>query len=128
MRELTKSIFSWSWAMSVFGVQQMIDLAGGLVGSQERAGEAARRFDNVAGAAAAEMGQSMRATLDAGNNMQRGAVDLMFNSLGMFDPRRWTNMAGCAPPASAPNGAARQNPFAQTRPANTRGCGAMPPA
>ncbi|HEY1338310.1 MAG TPA: hypothetical protein VGF59_12405 [Bryobacteraceae bacterium] len=134
MRDLTKSMFSWTWAMSVFGAQQMMDMAGGAAGSADCASRASRRFDNIAAAAAGEMGQTMRAAFDAGNNMQRSMVDLFFGSLAMLDPQRLSRMAGGATGqasasqgcsgagAQQPDGGMRGNPFAQNRPAG----GGMP--
>jgi hypothetical protein len=131
MQQFTKSMFSWGWAMSVFGMQQAIDIAGGLTGAKDGAATAARRFDNVAAAATAEVGQSMRAALDTGNNLQRGMVDALFSGMSMMDPQRWRKMAPNAPcpgsgaaPAggdhSQPSGASMPpNPFAARGPSAT---------
>src|SRR4051812_21701258 len=96
MRELTKSMFGWSWAMSLFGMQQMADLAGGMMGNTERARKATRSFDNVTSAGVGEMGQTMRTAFETGNNMQRCMMDLFFAGLSMMDSDRMSRMAANA--------------------------------
>jgi haloalkane dehalogenase len=77
MRELTKSAFSFSWAMSVFGAQQLVN-----VFSPSRAVKA---FDDVTRATEAELGDVFRSALRAGDAVQRGLVDMAFG---------WTASAG----------------------------------
>jgi hypothetical protein len=81
MREFTKSMMSYTWAMSLFGVQQMANAL--------RPSKATESFDNVTKATRDEFGEALRATFRAGDNLQRGLVDLTFNvfTLGMFDRR-----------------------------------------
>ena len=67
LRELTKSFFSLSWAMSLFGVQQMFNLA--------RPKQAAQAFDAVADAAAEGFDGATRSAYQAGNRWQRQMVD-----------------------------------------------------
>jgi len=73
MRDFTKSVFSFSWALSLFGVQQTLNLM--------RPSKASQAFDNVTEATKQEMGDALKATLKAGDNLQRGLVDL---TLGVF--------------------------------------------
>ena len=87
MREFTKSLFSFSWAMSLFGVQQTTNLM-----SPDKAVKA---FESVTEATQTQLGEAMKSTFSAGDKLQRGAVDLM---LGPFtgealNPGRWTRMA-----------------------------------
>jgi hypothetical protein len=79
MRELTKSMTSYTWAMSMFGLQQMINVF--------RPGKATDSFNNVTKAAEQEFDDALKATFRAGDNMQRGLVDMTFGvlTLGMFD-------------------------------------------
>jgi hypothetical protein len=82
MRELTKSLFSFSWAMSLFGVQQMVNLT--------NPDKAAQAFDAVADAAAEGFEGITKATLQTGDHLQGQLVDA---ALGMFsrdalDPAR----------------------------------------
>ena len=81
MRDFTKAMTSYMWAMSLFGVQQMFNAF--------RPGKASESFDNVTHATEDEFGDAMRATFRAGDNLQRGLVDLTFSvfTLGMFDGR-----------------------------------------
>lgn len=68
MREFTKSMMSYTWAMSLFGVQQMVNVF--------RPSKATESFDNVTGATEEEFGGAMKAAFRAGDNLQRGLVDL----------------------------------------------------
>lgn len=67
MRDLTQSMLRFSWAMSLFGVQQMANL---LTPSR-----AAKAFEDVARAAEGELGQALRQTFRAGDAAQRNIVD-----------------------------------------------------
>jgi hypothetical protein len=89
MRDLTKSVTSYTWAMSVFSVQQMFNLLGlGGSGSWNRS---TRAFNNVTEATAQEMGDTMRAVFRSGDTLQRGMVDLF---LAPFSLGNWTSGTG----------------------------------
>ena len=81
MREFTKSMMSYTWAMSLFGVQQVVNVF--------RPSKAAESFENVTKATREEFGGGLRAAFRAGDNLQRGIVDLTFGvmTLGMFGGR-----------------------------------------
>ncbi|HEX4963478.1 MAG TPA: haloalkane dehalogenase [Thermoanaerobaculia bacterium] len=68
MRDFTQSMLRFSWAMSLFGVQQMANLV--------KPSKAAKAFEDVTEAAEAELGQMLRGTFQAGEALQRGLVDL----------------------------------------------------
>lgn len=85
MREFTKSMLSYTWATSVFGMQQMINL---VTPQGSRAQHpATEAFNNATKCSTDEFGDAMRATYRLGDNLQRGMVDAMFSiaTLGMFD-------------------------------------------
>ena len=87
MREWTKSMFSYGWAMSVFGVQQTMDM---LTPNQ---GSSAKAMQDVANAAASTLNSTMKSAYTAGDNMQRGMVDAMFGMMGGgMDMNRWMRM------------------------------------
>src|SRR5713101_24063 len=95
MREFTKSIFSFSWAMSLFGVQQTTNLLS--------PAKAAKAFDAVTEATEGQFTDVLKASFDAGDKLQRNAVDL---TLGMFsgealNPNKWIRMASDAAKQSA---------------------------
>jgi hypothetical protein len=73
MREFTKSMMSYTWAMSVFGVQQVFNVL--------RPAKAAQSFDSVTKATEEELGDALKATFHAGDNMQKGLVDMTFGIL-----------------------------------------------
>jgi len=79
MREFTKSITGYTWAMSLFGLQQMINVF--------RPAKATQSFNKVTKATEDEFGDALKATFRAGDNLQRGLVDATFGilTLGMFD-------------------------------------------
>jgi hypothetical protein len=88
MRDLTKSINSFSWAMSLFGLEQAMNLV--------RPSKAAAAFEAVTEATERQLGDLMKSTFRAGDNMQRAIVDMTmgFMSMDVMDPGRWTRAAG----------------------------------
>jgi hypothetical protein len=102
MRELTKSIGSFSWAMSLFGARQMLNAL-----QPSRATDA---FDTVTRETESQLGDALRATFQSGDRIQRSLVDLTFGmvGLGALDPGRWgqtaSQMAGGAAEAMAATG------------------------
>src|SRR5438034_7169178 len=74
MRDLTKSMLSLSWAMSLFGVQQMVNLM--------KPSKAAKAFDNVTEAAKQDFDDVTKKTFQAGDDFQRRFVDM---TLGIFN-------------------------------------------
>ena len=88
MREFTKSVLSYTWATSVFGVQQMLNLVTPQ-GSRPRH-PATEAFNNVTKETTEELGDALRATYRLGDNLQRGMVDVLFSvaTLGLFDGAR----------------------------------------
>jgi len=93
MREFTKSAFSFSWAMSLLPLQQMLNM----LTPQEKGQEihaATAAFGRITKAAEEELGDITRATFRAGDSMQRGLVDVtlgVFSGQG-FNPSKWTKM------------------------------------
>jgi hypothetical protein len=83
MRDLTKAMTSYTWAMSVFWTQQMINMMGlGGSGSWDRS---RRSFNNVTEATAEEMSDTMRAMFRGADTLQRGMVDLFLAPLSMVN-------------------------------------------
>lgn len=70
MREFTKSAISFSWAMSMFGAQQVTGLFA--------PAKAAEAFDAVTGVAREGLGGPLQVLFGAADNLQRGMVDLAF--------------------------------------------------
>jgi len=89
MRELTRSVASFSWAMSLFGVEQMANLA-----SPRRAVDA---FGAVARSAEGALRPGLRSAFQAGDRIQKAVVDLSFNVIGLGPGSR----CGCAAPDEA---------------------------
>jgi hypothetical protein len=92
MRELTKSMLSFSWAMPLYGMKQMLNLS--MPRDMSRPfGEAADGFNAVAGAMRERLGPTMKSLFAAGDQAQRGLVDVAFSfGFGAFDPNVWMRM------------------------------------
>ncbi|HEX7182757.1 MAG TPA: hypothetical protein VF756_13020 [Thermoanaerobaculia bacterium] len=94
MRELTKSMLSFSWAMPLFGMKQMLNLS--MPQDMSRPfGSAADGYGAVTEAMRKEMGPTMRGLFDVGDQIQRGLVDMMFSvfSFQAFDPNALMRMS-----------------------------------
>jgi hypothetical protein len=78
MRDLTKSFFSFSWTMSLFGLEQLTNIL-----SEERSGNRRERmaeaFDAVTGATVEQLGKRTSSLYESGDKLQRETVDLMFD-------------------------------------------------
>ena len=83
MRDLTKSMVSFSWAMWLFGAQQMAKILS--------PSKAAGSFNTVTEATKKEFSGAAEATFQAGENLQRGLVDMTFRMLSpeIFNPNTW---------------------------------------
>ena len=83
VRDLTKSMVSFSWAMSLFGTKQIANLmtpqSPGQPGHQ-----ATTAFDAVTQTTEAQLGEVLQGAFRTGDQLQRGAVDLM-SGLIMLD-------------------------------------------
>lgn len=90
MRELTKSMLSFSWAMPLYGMRQMLNLSFPQDMSRPF-DKAAEGFETVTDTARDQMGSTIKGLFDAGDRIQRGMVDLMFSFVpaGVFDPNAW---------------------------------------
>jgi hypothetical protein len=77
MRDLTKSAFSLSWALSLFGLKQVTNILAPREG--QSMDSATRAFEAVTEKTEEQLTDSLRATYRAGDNLQRGLVDAMFS-------------------------------------------------
>lgn len=77
MRDLTKSMMSFSWAMSMFGMKQMLDML-----NPQNAGKAASSFEEVTRSTESQLGSVTRSTFQAGDRLQRGMIDMAFSLFG----------------------------------------------
>jgi len=88
LRDLAKSVGSFSWALSLFGAQQVLNLM--LRPLAVAQGSAATGFDAVTRAAEAQLGSGFKGAFESGEQLQRSAVDLAFSvaRLEALDPNR----------------------------------------
>ena len=80
IRDVTKSVISFSWAMSLFGVKQLTNLASPQSPAQT-AHKAAVAFDAVTATTENQLGDVLKGAFQAGDQLQKGMVDL---TLGIF--------------------------------------------
>jgi hypothetical protein len=97
MRELTKAALSYTWAMSLFGVQQAANLLtpGDVREPTRRANDA---FFSVKQSAENELGDLAFGAFQIGDEVQRGLTNLFFDILTLraFDPRYVSDLSAQA--------------------------------
>lgn len=86
MRELAKSMVGFSWAVGLFGVQQITKA---MTAGSEPPAQTAAELDEVAQAAERHLTEPFARQFHAGDEWQRKLVDVFFDaaSLRSFDPR-----------------------------------------
>src|SRR5215467_4676884 len=87
VRDLTKSMLSFSWAMSLFGVEQLVNTLTPQSPSQPTH-KVTAAFDAVTHVAEEQLSGVLRGTFKAGDQLQKGFIDVMFSffSLEAFNP------------------------------------------
>lgn len=104
MRELAKSLMSYGWAVSVYGVQQMANL----ITMREGPAAKAEEIETLTAGIVGKMGSAARTAYVVGNNFQRAAVDLIPGGEGEPVPADHAETegtpAGAAPPPAAGSG------------------------
>jgi len=86
MRELAKSMVGFSWAVGLFGLQQLNKMMGAAVEPEE---VTAAQLDDVSRAAQRHMTEQFSQQFQAGDTWQRRVIDTLFDAATMrsFDPR-----------------------------------------
>jgi haloalkane dehalogenase len=90
MRDFTKSIFSFSWAATLFGVQQTLNLL--------NPSQAAKAFNHVTEAAVGEFDGWAKTVFRTGDNLQKGLVEL---TCGLFTGQAFNPKEQMVKPLSA---------------------------
>jgi hypothetical protein len=93
IRDLTKSMLSFSWAMSLFGVKQLANTLLPQKPSQPTH-RATAAFHAVTHATEEQFDNVLKGVLKAGDTLQRGMVDFMFDCLSLeaFNPSQMMRM------------------------------------
>lgn len=94
IRDLTKSAVSFSWALSLLGLKQTLNL--GRVG--QNGGDL---FAPVTQVAVGQLDESLKGIYRSGDNFQSRAVDLAFswlNPANWLNPRSWGSLGSLANP------------------------------
>ena len=73
MRDLARSMMRFSWAMSMLGARQVAHL----LSPGDGLDRSADALDAVSGAAAKQMGETMKSYYEAGDRLQSGMMDTM---------------------------------------------------
>jgi hypothetical protein len=86
MRELAKSMVAFSWAVGLFGFQQLTKV---MTPAAEPPDVTAAQLDDVARAAERHLSEQYAQQFRAGDEWQRRIVDALFDAASMrsFDPR-----------------------------------------
>lgn len=92
MRDLTKSVLTLPWAISMFGVQQVANLVSAPPSADRMAG-AARAFDAVSDATSRQLDGWLKQTYQVGNGVQRTLVDLLMMRTPDIDSSALMRMA-----------------------------------
>ena len=107
MRELTKSLLSFSWAMPLFGLRQAANLVDPREWTDPR--KTASALGSVTTAAREQLGDMLKGTFEIGDRLQRGTIDMVFDLLGGGGERQpqradaaWTAPAPFSTPTPAP--------------------------
>lgn len=93
MRELTKSLGSTSWALSLFGAQQALGLVVQPIPSASH--PAVQGLSGLSRGAEGQLRGVFRRAYEAGDRVQRSAVDLAFNMVSpeALNPNRWVALS-----------------------------------
>ena len=93
MRNFTKSVLSFSWATSLFGVKQLANIFTPQDPSQPTH-KATAAFNSVTHATEEQFGGVLKATFKAGDNLQKSMVDMMSSLLTLqaFNPSQMMKM------------------------------------
>ncbi|HEX6464953.1 MAG TPA: hypothetical protein VFZ98_10880 [Vicinamibacterales bacterium] len=86
MRELAKSMVGFSWAVGLFGFQQLSKMLGTVA---EPPQVTAAQFDDVSRAAQQHLSDPLAQQFAAGDEWQRRVIDALFDTVSTrsFDPR-----------------------------------------
>ena len=93
IRDLSKSMISFSWGMSLFGVKQAANLLTPQSPSQPTH-KAVAAFNSVTQATEEQLGDALKGVFKAGDQLQKGLVDMTFSFMTMeaFNPGNWMKM------------------------------------
>ena len=91
MRELAKSMVGFSWAVGLFGVQQMAKAVGTVTEPHDAT---MAELDEVARCAQRHLSSQYAQQFEAGNQWQRRLIDVVFDAAAMrsVDPAKMASM------------------------------------
>jgi hypothetical protein len=81
MREVTKSLFSFSWAISLLGAKQAGNLM--CLTDQNCSGSAPAAFDSITQVAVAQLDEPLRRLFLSGDALQKSLIDTTFKALSV---------------------------------------------
>jgi len=99
IRDFTKSAMSFSWAFSLLGIKQAVNM---LRPGQQGSGDLLTPMTQMA---VEQLDESMRGIYRSGDNLQVRAVDMAFSMMNpgnLMNPTQWmSNFTGCGRQAGA---------------------------
>lgn len=89
MRNLAKSMFRFTWAMGILGVDQMSSL----VSRDRNWNQSTHSLDAVSHAASSQLGETLKKVYDAGDHLQEGVIESVSSLAGASasNPRQAMN-------------------------------------
>jgi hypothetical protein len=96
MRDVTRSMLSLSWALSLLGFKQVADLA--MSRGPQQWDKLGSSFEPVTRVAVDQLDDDLKTTFRAGNDLMNGMTDLMFSmfSMGGMSQNRFVKTAAGA--------------------------------
>jgi hypothetical protein len=91
MRELFKSMWSVSWALSLLGIKQSANIINTMYPNQRNWSPSVVAWDRVTNAATDQLDDALKGAFRTGDSLQRGIVDLAFV---MLNPAHWNPWRG----------------------------------
>ena len=100
MREFAKSMISFSWSLSLFGLKQATEAFTPTQSDREEK-DGAVAFDAVTKQTRQRLGDTLSDVFKIGDRLQRGTVDMLFQVLPAETPSKVVDMATDAAHRSA---------------------------
>src|SRR5882762_5334565 len=99
MLDFLKSTLRFSWAMSLFGVQQLENV---VENPSQQTNKTAAAFDSVTGATEEQLSGVVKDAFKAGDRLQDGMVDMIFGALPGRPQRTDSNATPLGTPGLQP--------------------------
>ncbi len=130
MQQFTKSLGSFTWAMSLFGLQQMTDAVGTSSG-KSGSNNAVEALNEVTRVSLEQCGATVRETFEIGDKLQRNIADMIFGVIPQSGRQLAGESCSCKDPMDFARSAAdmgqSMTSATQSSPQEELGWGPVPP-